>query len=419
MSPTRDQGNRVDTPAVREAGRELLSLALIDARNQTLQLVGHLEAQLDARAWVVPLLPEIDPPLWELGHLGWFQERWIARNMQRDRGAACDPGAPRLPSVEAQADAWWDDAQVPHDHRWSLGLADLDEVKGFLLATLETTLELLDKTREHDAALYFYRLALLHEDMHGESLAMLAQTLGLALPLDPPGPVAARPPLLIPEMLFEVGSAAGGFAFDNERERHGVRIPEFEIDAQAVNWSQFVEFVDDGGYDRAELWHADGWNWLQQQSAGSGPHVAGRAPRHVEQIGVASGAVLQTHFGSPRRMLATQPALHVSWWEADAWCRWAGRRLPAEIEWEAAAHAAARRGFRWGEVWEWTASTFRPYPGFVAGPWREYSQGAFGSHKVLRGASFGTRARMRDPKFRRFEPPGSNHIFAGFRSCAA
>lgn len=403
---------------MREAGRELLSLALIDARNHTLQLVGRLAEGLDARAWVVPEWPEIDPPLWELGHVGWFQERWIARNMQRQRGAQCDPRAPRLPSVEAQADAWWDDAQVPHDQRWSLGLQDLDEIKGFLLATLETTLELLEKTREQDEPLYFYRLALFHEDMHGEALITLAQTLGLALPLDIPGPVAARAPLLVPAMRWELGSPAQGFAFDNEREMHEVRIPEFEIDAQPVNWSQFVEFVDDGGYDRSELWHADGWTWLQQQSVGTGQHMGGRAPRYVDQIGVASGAVMQTRFGSPRRMLGTQPAMHVSWWEADAWCRWAGRRLPAEVEWEAAVNAAARRGFRWGEVWEWTASTFRPYPGFVVGPWQDYSQPCFGSQKVLRGASFATRGRMKSPKFRRFEMPHTDHIFAGFRSCA-
>ena len=145
----------------------------------------------------------------------------------------------------------------------------------------------------------------------------------------------------------------------------------------------------------------------------------GRAPRYVDQIGVASGAVMQTRFGTARRMLGTQPAMHVSWWEADAWCRWAGRRLPAEVEWELAAHTAARRGFRWGTVWEWTGSTARPYPGFAPDPWRDYSEPCFGSHKVLRGASFATRERMKNPKFRFFLPPDCDHVFAGFRSCAA
>jgi EgtB-related family protein len=118
------------------------------------------------------------------------------------------------------------------------------------------------------------------------------------------------------------------------------------------------------------------------------------------------------------RVPMAQPVIHVSWHEADAWCRWAGRRLPSEVEWEAAAHQGASRGFRWGDVWEWTASTFRPYPGFVPGPQRDYSQAAFGSHKVLRGASFATRGRMRSAKFRHFQSPERDDLFCGFRSCA-
>jgi iron(II)-dependent oxidoreductase len=195
---------------------------------------------------------------------------------------------------------------------------------------------------------------------------------------------------------------------------HEVAVPEFEIDAQVVTWAQFVEFVDDGGYDRAELWQPLGWQWVQNKAAGEGR----RGPRYVDQIGVASGAVMQTRFGTLQRMLGGQPVMHVTWWEADAWCRWAGRRLPAEVEWEVAAHNAARRGFRWGEVWEWTGTTFHAYPGFIADPYRDYSEPWFGTHKVLRGASFATRARMKNPKYRNFYLPGRDDIFAGFRSCA-
>jgi EgtB-related family protein len=117
-------------------------------------------------------------------------------------------------------------------------------------------------------------------------------------------------------------------------------------------------------------------------------------------------------------MLGGQPVMHVSWWEADAWCRWAGRRLPAEVEWELAAHDGARRGFRWGDVWEWTGTTFGAYPGFSADPQLDYSQPSFGTHKVLRGASFATRARMKHLKFRSFYRPERDDIFVGFRSCA-
>ena len=412
--------NNIDSSDMRRAGRDLLSVALMDARNHTLQLIGQLGKALEAGNFQVAAMPELNPPLWELGHIGWFQEWWIARNMQRHLGARADPSATRLASIESQADNWWNDAQVPHKDRWAPGLPDLNGIKAYLLGTLETSLELLEKAPDTDEALYFYRLALFHEDMHGEALIVMAQTLGLAMPIETPGPIALREPLLVPAKRWQLGSAAqSGFSFDNERAQHEVPVPEFEIDAQPVAWSQFVEFVDDGAYDREELWHRDGWAWLQKQAAGEGQLMGGRAPRYVDQIGVASGAVMQTRFGTPRRMLGGQPAMHVSWWEADAWCRWAGRRLPAEVEWELAAHTAARRGFRWGDVWEWTGSTLRPYPGFSADPWRAYSEPCFGTYKVLRGASFATRQRMKNPRFRTFELPHCDHIFAGFRSCAA
>jgi gamma-glutamyl hercynylcysteine S-oxide synthase len=113
-----------------------------------------------------------------------------------------------------------------------------------------------------------------------------------------------------------------------------------------------------------------------------------------------------------------RPVVHVNCFEAEAWCRWAGRRLPTEVEWEIAAESGASRGWRWGEVWEWTASAFRPYPGFVADPYREYSAPWFGTHQAVRGASFATRARMRHARYRNFYLPERDDIFVGFRSCA-
>lgn len=413
---------------MRGAGRDPLSLALMDARNNTLHLFAQYQHALEA-GFSLPRLANVNPPLWELGHVGWFQEWWIARNMQRALGERCEPGQTRLASIEPNADRWWG-AQVPHAMRWTLDLPDMANCRAYLLDTLEATLELLEKTapagrggEAGDDALYFYRLCLFFEDMRGEALVRGAQTLGLALdkPLQEaftPAPMALRDPLLVPAAVWRMGSDGGvggaGFAFDNEQAAHAVSVPEFEIDAQPVSWAQYVEFVGDGGYDREELWHPDGWRWLQGQAAGEGR----RGPRYVDQIGISSGAVIQNRFGVPRRMQGTQPAMHVSWWEADAWCRWAGRRLPAEVEWELAAHAAARRGFHWGNVWEWMGSSFRPYPGFAPGPWQAYSQPRFGTHKVLRGASFATRARMKNPKHRGFALPGRDDLFCGFRSCA-
>ncbi len=402
----------VDSNDMRHEGKGLLSLALMDARNHTLHLLSKYEQALGTRNFQVPRVAELNPPLWEVGHIGWFQEWWIARNMQRHRGVHCDPMAARLASIEPQADGWWNSSEVPHDSRWSLTLPGLADTKAYLLDTLESSLELLEKTANDDGdALYFHRLALFHEDMHGEALIYMAQTLGLQLSISVPGPAAMREPVLVPATNFQMGLDIGhGFTFDNERPAHHVAVPEYEIDAQVVTWAQFVEFVDDGGYDRATLWHPDGWTWVQAEGR--------RAPRYVDQIGVASGAVMQTRFGTARRMLGGQPAMHVSWWEADAWCRWAGRRLPSEVEWELAACTAPRRGFRWGDVWEWTGSTFQPYSGFLADPYRDYSEPWFGTHKVLRGASFATRSRMKSTRYRNFYLPGRDDIFAGFRSCS-
>ena len=412
----------IDSPQMRRASRDLLSLALMDARNHTLHLFGQYRNALEAVDYRVPENPALNPPLWLLGHVGWFQERWVGRNLQRSRGVRCGIDLCPLASIEPNADRWWDPAQAPHSARWELSLLEPAHCRSYLLDTLESTLELLEKADNDDDALYFYRLALFQEDIQGEMLVCMAQTLGMALdrPLQmafTPAAMTLREPLLIPATTWQMGSAIepdAGFAFDNEQAAHPIKVPEFEIDAQAVTWAQFVEFVADGGYDRQELWHPNGWEWLQAQSAGDGR----RGPRHVEQIGIGSGAVIQTLFGQSRRMHASQPAMHMTWWEADAWCRWAGRRLPAEVEWELATHTAGRRGFRWGDVWEWTGTTFQAYPGFVPGPCQSWSTPYFGTHKVLRGASFATRARMKHPNFRKFCRPDRDDIFCGFRSCA-
>ena len=408
---------------MRSGGKELLSLALMDARNHTLHLFAQYQKSLEGVNYVVPQLAAVNPPLWELGHIGWFQEWWIGRNMQRALGGRCEPAHARLASIEPQADRWWDSSHVAHDTRWALDLPNANNIRAYLLDTLESTLELLEKTDDSDDALYFYRLALFHEDMHAEAFVYMAQTLGLKFeaPMQQtftPAPMNLREPMLIPACNWQLGSSDEGFSFDNERPRNSVLVPEFEIDAQPVTWSQYVEFVDDDGYDREELWSAEGWQWLQALSASEGHYEGRRAPRYVDQIGVASGAVMQTRFGTARRMLGSQPAIHMTWYEADAWCRWAGRRLPFEVEWEVAAHTAVKRGFLWGNVWEWTGTTFRGFNGFQPDPYLDYSQPWFGNHKVLRGASFATRARMKSPKYRNFYLPERDDMFCGFRSCS-
>jgi gamma-glutamyl hercynylcysteine S-oxide synthase len=408
----------IDTPDMRRATREQLSLALMDARNYTLQLLARFEHAL-GESLRVPVLPEIVPPLWLAGHVAWLAEYWIARNPQRALGPRCPADAVRLASVEPQADEWFDPRLAGHAERWSLELPDAEAVKAYLLDTVETTLELLEHTPDEDDALYFFRMALFHEDLRGEELVTIAQTLGIPLGLELPPGMATRAPLSLPATNWTLGWPDDqSFALDIERGHEAVQVPEFEIDAQPVTWAQYVEFIDDGGYDRQDLWHARGWDWLQAEAQREGR----RGPRHVEQIGVASGAVMQALFGKPMRMGATQVAMHVSWWEADAWARWSGRRLPTEAEWEIAALQAGRRGFRWGEVREWTAGTLRPFAGFRQDAWAAHAEldaeTMFGAARVLRGASFATRARLRHARARAWALPQRDDGFFGFRTCA-
>ena len=382
-SPSRQSPRALDDPqAIRHAGRDLLSLALIDSRNHLLRLLALDESasalQLAARA-------------------GAYQEYWIARHVQRQRGEACDPMAPRLAGIAPQIDAWLgDEGERPTP----------ELLRSYLQETLEITLDLLAAADDGDAGLHFYRLALLHEDRLGEALAQ-------QLLVGAPPSRAERDALWLPAQRWMLGSPqAGGLVPHNERWAHEVSVPEFEIDAQAVSWARYVEFSDDGGYDRPELWTDAGWNWMQ--------HDGRRAPRHVEQL--HGGVLVLRGAGKGRglqRAPATQPVLHVSRHEAQAWCRWAGRRLPTEPEWEIAASSLVSRGFVWGDVFEWVAGTARLWPGAgAAAPGTLDDLPASGSQGVQRGGSFATRSRWLHPKARRFVPVTEDTMFVGFRSCA-
>lgn len=398
---------------MRTAGRGWLSLALIDARNHTLRLMSAWEEML-AR-------PDTDrapragfaPPLWLCGHIGWRQEAWIGRNVQRLRGVRADPQLPRLASIEPNADAWFGRPRPAGAADPAATPVAPDAIRQYLLATLETTLELLEGTQEDAAGLYFFRLALAHEDLCGETLVRLAQTLDVGHPVlqvlaNAAPRLAPREPLWMPATQWRLGSDAdAGFAFEHELAAHDVAVPEFEIDAQPVSWDAYGEFVEDGGYDEPRWWSEAGLAWLGGANR--------RVPRHVEQL---RGGVLARRFGRTLRLPPAAPVMHLSLHEAEAWCRWAGRRLPTEVEWELAAMQAATRGWRAGEVWEWTATRLRPYPGYRPGPLRQTLQAAFGARQVLRGGSFATAPRLRHPKFRGYRAADSDEVFVGFRSCA-
>ncbi len=397
--------------AIRHAGPCELAAALQSSRDDTLALLTRYQLALPGLA--VPLLPEYNPPLWELGHIGWFQDWWTGRFGDRPRGVAADPDAARLPPLRAGADALYDSSRVPHDSRWTLPLPDVNATRGDLSAQLQRTLALLarldDDGAATDAALYFFRLVLLHEDMHHEAALYQAQALDLPV-ADPrwqPVPLAPAEALRFGAGPWQLGFGGdAGFAFDNELHAQRVTLAECAIDSRVVRWAEYLPFAESGGYRQRRWWTDDGWQWLQRQPAS--------APRYLCR---SSQSWEQRRDGDWLPLDPALPACHLSAHEAAAWCAWAGRRLPSEGEWERAA-VSQPQAFDWGAVWEWTSSTFGPYPGFVAHPYRDYSAPWFGSRPVLRGGSFGTQPRLHHPRYRNYFMADRNDIFAGFRSCA-
>ncbi|MDZ4355418.1 MAG: DinB family protein, partial [Variovorax sp.] len=201
---------------MRRAGRDLLSLALIDARNHTLHLLSLFEEAL-GESMRVPQQPGVRPPVWLAGHIGWFAEWWIGRNTQRAFGIDCPVRPTRLAAIDPDADDWWNPAQGAAERSWSPDLPGLGQTKAYLLETLESTLELLENAAETDAGLYFYRLALFHEDLRGEQLVVLAQTLGLPLNIEPAPVSVTHEPLLLPSTRWELGLPEhSGFLFARE-----------------------------------------------------------------------------------------------------------------------------------------------------------------------------------------------------------
>jgi gamma-glutamyl hercynylcysteine S-oxide synthase len=398
--------------AARHAGREALAEALQASRADTLRSFAAWQAADPSLQ--VPQAPGFNLPLWELGHIGWFQEYWLARNPLRPQGPRADPHAPRLPPLRPHANALYDSSAVAHAARWQLALPDADATQADLARQLSRHLRLLadeNLTDASDDGLYFYRLALFHEDMHHEATLYMAQALGLDLgevarPA-PSDPHAARAVLTLKAAQVDLGWRGPGFCFDNEVGEQQVTLPPTEIDTTVVRWADYLPFVEAGGYADTRGWTSEGLRWRTA--------AAVHGPRYLRQTPSADWQVWRQ--GRWQALDLQEPACHLSAHEAEAWCAWAGRRLPTEAQWQ---HAALTEpaAFHWGAVWEWTASAFEPWRGFTPHPYRDYSAPWFGSRRVLRGASFGTSARMHHPRYRNFFPPDRTDIFAGFRSCS-
>jgi ergothioneine biosynthesis protein EgtB len=390
-----------DHASFRRAGPRQLATALRDARHYTLALFDALAGAGYDDPARVPRLSILNPPLWELGHTAWFAEWFILRE-----ASGSHPGEAHGNSLLARGDDWFDSNTVPHRARWTLDLPGAGALKTYCREVQDRILDRLGRERDDDAALYPYRLALAHEDMHGEALLYTMQTLGVTPPVQPAVSAPQEGEIAFDGGGFVLGGEQlRGFVFDNERQAAPCQVAPFAIDAGLVTNAAYLEFVRDGGYQRAQYWSEAGRAWLMGQERS--------APRYWLRDG-DDWHVLR--FGRRMALDPAEPVRHVSLYEAEAWCSWAGRRLPLEEEWEYAA-TSGQSGFGWGALWEWTASAFLPYPGFEADRYREYSAPWFGTRQVLRGASSATPARLRSPRFRNFYTPERVDVFAGFRTC--
>jgi gamma-glutamyl hercynylcysteine S-oxide synthase len=430
---------------------ERLAGMLVDSRKRTLELVSDLTDE----QMIGPQLRIVNPPLWEIGHLAWFQERWNLRRITDEEFAPS--------TVLERGDEFYDSMEVAHDDRWELPLLSRGETLSYMQQVLDETLNKLHTEGPTPEADYFARLAAFHEDMHDEAFTYTRQTHGLPEPPiseydpeiledQPRGPLEGDAE--VPGGDFMLGATRDtGFVFDNEKWAHPVLVSPFEISRSPVTNEQFRSFVDDGAYLRQELWSEEGRRWLDETAA--------EYPVYWSKVG---DEWHQRHFDKSGPLNPHAPVIHVNWYEAEAYCRWAGRRLPTEAEWEMAASAESapdgttgrKRLYPWGEtppgprhanlngrllgpvdvaafpegdsafgcrqmmgnVWEWCADDFVPYPGFVSDPYKEYSEPWFGEQKVQRGGSWATRGRMLRNTWRNFALPDRRDLFAGFRTCA-
>jgi gamma-glutamyl hercynylcysteine S-oxide synthase len=414
-----------------------LAPALAAARERTLRMAHAAREQL-GDTMPTPYDPTLNPLRWELGHVGWFEHWWITRNTERRRGAMANPACAR--SSQPDADALYDSSLVPQETRWSLSLPSTARIVDELAAQRSSTIALLRESAGDDDSLYFFRLALHHEHMHGEAWSMMAQQLGLDLgsastPCAMPE-VSRAQVLQVPSTFLRMQSSNVGFAFDNERGVCELTVPPFVVDHAPVTWERYLLFAERGGYSEREWWSDAGWDWLHAQRMTHPRYLRRKravvsSPGQPVVGGVVEGAGSSSHARTPRTLDVwqqcrfgqwhdlnpTHAATHLSYHEAQAWCRWAGRAMPTEAQWRAAQQTHPE-AFVWGHVWEWTASRFEPFDGFVAHPYRDYSHPWFDGRPVLKGASQYTHAQMKHPAYRNFYLPDRNDAMAGFRTCA-
>ena len=335
---------------------ETIAARLRKAREHTRRLTDDLRGERE----LGPQLAIVNPPRWEVGHVGWFQEYWCLRDASEEQA-----------SILPNADALYNSATVPHATRWGLPLPTFAD-------TIAYRDEVLERVLSSGADPYFLELALRHELMHAEAFHYTRQTLGYPAPevAERRAPLTGDGDMECPGGVFRLGAVRdNGFAFDNEKWSHPVVLQPFRISRRPVTYGEYRRFKE-------PLYCKDG---------------------------------MVRRFDKWMPIPDDEPVRHVSWNDAMAYCDFAGRRLPTEAEWEFAALAGLPNI---GHVWEWAASTFLPYPGFLRDPYKEYSEPWFGTHKVLRGSSFASPPGFAHGRFRNFYTPDRADMFVGLRTCA-
>jgi gamma-glutamyl hercynylcysteine S-oxide synthase len=387
---------------VTASSKEAIAERLAEARRCTLELIEPLDEEQLNRVYS----PILSPLAWDLGHIANFEELWLVQTV-----------GDREP-LRGELGRLYDAIENPRRTRGELPILRDAELRSYLDDVRARTLEVLDEVDLSDEAGdpllregFVYEMLIAHEHQHNETMlqllmmvdgyelpeASVARNMGHPSPGQAPGQLARRfeyPPVRgmphIPGAIcveggtYEIGAPARGFAYDNERPRHVVELAAFEIDRWPVTNGEYMRFVEEMGAEAPMYWELEGDGWID------------------------------TAMGSREPVDPDLPVIHVSWHEADAFARWAGKRLPTEQEWE----AARDRLEGVGQVWEWTSSDFLAYPGFEAFPYREYSEVFFGDEfKVLRGASWATSPEVVRPSFRNWDLPQRRQIFSGIR-CA-
>jgi iron(II)-dependent oxidoreductase len=368
-------------PSMAIAAHPELGDAMRDVRARTLALVAPLPpAELERVQH--PLMSPLD---WDLGHIAAYEDLWIVHR---------HGGAPLLrPDLAHLYDAF----ETPRAVRGDIPFLRGRDVLDYIAAVRTRALEVLDAVGPGDGTLF--ELVVRHEAQHNETMRQTLFLAGLpgGRPADGPRPrprrASAEDWVDVPAGPFEMGAGPRGFAFDNERPRQRVDVPAFRIARRPVTNGTWLRFCEGGGYERREWWSDEGWAWKEEYDI-----------THPE--GWTAGGPIRED----------RPVMHVSWFEADAFARSRGARLPTEAEWEKASTWTQEPLEQIGEVWEWTASHFAGYPGFVAHPYREYSEVFFGDrYRVLRGGSWATEQRVRCTTFRNWDLPERRQIFAGVR----